>query len=89
MRTLTIEDTDFNKMTKKKLKAFVLVSTDGSDQCVFSWDEIVKSVKEDNDIKDKTNTQILDIFYQNDSFNGNNTSMLFCEKGEIMEFKVD
>jgi len=92
MERIIIPEKDFNKLTKDELmNCFALVTHDGSDQYVSGWkviiDDCMQEARETKSnaeatkfIAARTNLQLLDKYYeQNSDLNGNNHELLLAK----------
>lgn len=91
MEKTYISNESFNSMSEKDLKCFVLVTSDGSDQYVIDWNNILENALdsifrrtkqniEDIDLTKYTNVELLDMYYDNNpSVNANNSAVLISE----------
>lgn len=97
MTNFEITEQDFNKLSKVELDKVLISFNDGQgDNCVYDWKDIVKLLEDDiligqrvpdlqddgDDLTGKTNIEILDMFYDGNELNGNNSNLIYFD-GEM------
>ena len=95
MKKFYIDDKKINSFTKKELNKIVVCFNDGQgDHCVYTYNKIVKLLKE-SDIKinnlyvegieivdNMKPSEIMNMFYNELDLDGNNTDALYFDKGK-------
>lgn len=81
MTNFKITEQDFNQLSEAELNKVLISFNDGQgDNCVYNWKDIV-DIGED-DVEGKTNIEILDMFYDGNELNGNNSNLIYFD-GEM------
>lgn len=93
MTNFEITDEAFNQLSEADLNKVLISFNDGQgDNCVYDWKGIIQLLEDDfnigkrleiddseNDLAGKTNIEILDMFYDGNELNGNNSNLIYFD----------